>query len=149
MHRKVAAALLAALALGVASCGGSEAQLTRAQLLRRIDVACRHGQATSQKEMRGGRGAKDFVSAIVAGQHTVMDELGDLNPPDAAKGTFDAFKQSLQDRLDLFERFDSMSEAALERLQREGNRSKLAAPVEAVTRRMSAASAKLGVRGCI
>lgn len=149
MNRNVAAALAVALTLGVASCGGSEETLTRAELVRQVNVACRDGQELSQRQMRATRGAAardgtGFLTAILDGQRTVVDRLDDLNPPDAAKDDFDAFKQGVQDRLDLFARVESVGSRGLQRAmaaaQRDG---------EVLTRSVQDAATRLGVRGCI
>jgi len=147
MHRKVAAALVAALALGLASCGGSEPVLTRAQLTSKMSVACRHALAQAQREMRANardRSQMVFVEAILLDQHAVMDRIKNLNPPAAAKADFEAYKQAVQQRIDLVERIKGTGRAGVQRaissIQRQG---------EAITRRAQAAARRLGVEGCI
>ena len=149
MHRKVAAAFVAALALGVASCGSSEPPLTRAQLVRRVEAACREAQQASQRQTRSSSGssrsanALAFVEAVVAGQKVAIDRIEELDAPDEAKDAFDTFKQSMQQRADLFDRVKSAGATNLQRAmataQREG---------EAVTRRLQQAVRDLGVEGC-
>jgi hypothetical protein len=149
MHRKVAAAFVAALALGVASCGSSEPPLTRAQLVSRVEAACRAGQQASQRQARTSSGssrsanALAFVEAVVAGQKVAIDRIEDLNAPDEVKDTFDSFKQSMQQRADLFDRVKSAGAANLQRAmttaQRDG---------EALSKRLQQAVRDLGVEGC-
>jgi hypothetical protein len=147
MHRKVAAAFAAALALGVGGCGGSEAQLTRAQLVRRIEVACRQGQRETQTQMRSSRGSNDgtaFLDAILAGQNAVMDKIGDLNAPAAAQADYDAVKKGMEQRIELVKRVQSAGRAGLQRAM-----AAVQPQADAATRRVQAATRRLGVEGCI
>jgi hypothetical protein len=150
MHRKVAAALVAALALAVASCGGSEKKtLARAQLVRQIELACRQGSQASQKQARANERSSDrsntgFVIALATGQQVVMDKIDDFEASGAAKADFDAFKDGMQQRLDLIKRLQSASRADYQRTMRAVQR-----PAEATSRRIQAAERRLGVSGCI
>jgi hypothetical protein len=147
MHRKVAAALVAALALGIASCGGSESELTRAQLVNQIEKACREGQRVSAEKQRAiGRsgGMTAFVNSIVAGQEALIDRTEDLKAPDAAQANFDAFKDGLRERLDQMQRVASADRADLQRAIRE-----VQPRIEAISRRLTAAVRRLGVEGCV
>jgi|SRR5215212_930202 len=147
MHRKVAAALVAVLALGIASCGGSESELTRSQLANRIEKACREGQQVSAEQQRAnGRsgGMTAFVDSIVAGQQALVDKTKDLNAPEAAQANFDTFKDGLQDRLDQMQRVASSGRADLQRAIRE-----IQPKVEAISRRLMVAARRLGVEGCV
>jgi len=146
MHRKVAAALVAALALGVASCGGSEETVTRAQLVRRIEQACRDGQLESEKQMRAaGRsaGTSGFIKAALAGQKTELDAIDDFKVPDAAKADFEDFKAGVQGRIDAIERAASADRADIQRAMRS-----VQAEAEAAGRKIEAAVRNLGVEGC-
>jgi hypothetical protein len=151
MHRKVAAALLAALALGVVGCGGSEETLTRAQLSKRIEVACKHGKRVQEDQMRASRrsssanGAAQFLAAAVASQEAVMERIDDLHATDAVQDELDAFKEGIQGRIDLFERIKSAGDAAA--IQRAIGAA--AAEGERVTERLKAAATKLGVEECV
>lgn len=147
MHRKVAAVLVAALALALASCGGSEPVLTRAQLTSKISVACRQALRQAQQQMRANardRSGTTFLDAILTDQHAVMDRIKHLNPPAAAKADFEALKQGVQQRIDLIERAKGAGRADLQRaiasMQRQA---------EVVTRSVQAATRRLGVEGCI
>jgi hypothetical protein len=148
MHRTVAAALVAALALGVASCGGSEETLTRAELTSRIETACREAQKIAQKKMRASarssEGNSSFLVGILTAQRTLMQRIEDLNPSDAQKANFAAYKRAIQQRTAMFARLDGLSDDALARAT-----SSMQAEAEAVTRRVTAASQRLGVRNCI
>jgi hypothetical protein len=146
MHRTVAAALVAALALGVASCGGSEETLSRAQLARRIEQACRQGQnvAAARSEARrrsGGSGQSQFIATILAGQRVAVERIEDLNPASDVKDDYEAFKQAMRDRIALFVRVQGSGETGTTRaVQAQG---------EAVTRRLHDAAGRLGVEGCV
>jgi hypothetical protein len=148
MHRKVAAALIAAFALGIAGCGGDE-PLTRAQLVRSIETACKQGLRTTQARTRESRGPanesqKRFVAAVVAGQRVVVSRIEDLNAPDATKDDFDAFKSALQERTDAYGRIGSGTGAAVQRAIAASQ-----TQTEALTIRMAEAARRLGVEGCI
>ena len=139
MYRKVAAAFVAALALALASCGGSEPQLTRAQLVRKIEVACRQGERVATRETRAG-----FAVAISASQHVVMERIDDLNPTAAAKADFEALKAAMQQRLRLIDRLKAAGRAEAQRVMRE-----VQAAGEAATRRAQAAERALNLTGCL
>ena len=148
MHRTVAAALVAALlALGVASCGGSEpTTLNGAALVRRIELACREGQRAAQQESRSqGRssGNTGFVEAVLAGQKVVNDKLGEIATSGAAKADFEAFKEASARRAELIERIASADRSDVERMIRSLQR-----PIEATTRTLEETSRALRVEGC-
>jgi hypothetical protein len=147
MHRKVAAALVAVLALGIASCGGSEqTTLTRAELVRRVELACREGQLEGQRQTRASRGANDrstFIEAVLASQRTIMDKVDDFTASGAAKTDFDTFKAGLQTRLDGIERIASADRADQQRMIRAEQ-----ARLEAAGRRIQEAARDLGIEGC-
>lgn len=146
MFRKVAAALVAALALGVASCGGGEETLTRAELVRKIEVACREGQKQAEATARARRGAREaasgLIAAVLANQQSVEKSIEDLDPPDAAKDDFDAFKQGVQERVDTL-RSISTSDNARDAIQR------VQSTFEAITRRVQQAARSLQIDGCV
>lgn len=145
MHRTVAAALVAALALGVASCGGTEkTTLTRAELVRQIEIACRDGERESQKQMRARRGTNErtaFANAILINQRTVLDRLDGFEASGAAKADFESYKAAVQTRLDAIEKIASSSGADQQRAIAE-----VQPRVEAASRRAQTALARLGVR---
>ena len=146
MHRKVAAALVAALALGIASCGESGKTLTRADLVRQVEAACRQGQQVAQQQGRAsGRsgGPTTFVTAIIAGQRVIVARIKNLNGAGDAKSDFATFKQSMQQRLALFQRVQSAGSAGLQRAIRA-----VQPEAEAVTRRLQDAAGRLGLEGC-
>ncbi len=146
MYRKVAAALVAVLALGVASCGESGKTLTRADLVRQVEAACRQGQQVTQQRGRAsGRSGESvaFLTALVVGQRVVVARIKDFNGSGEAKSDFAAFKQSMQQRLALFERVQSAGSAGIQRAIRA-----VQAEAEAVTRRLQAAATRLGLEGC-
>ena len=147
MHRKVAAVVVAALALGLASCGGSEPVLTRAQLTSKLTVACRQALRQAQQEIRANsndRSGMAFVNAILSDQHAVMDRIKHFNPPAAAKADFEAFKQGVQQRIDLVERVKGAGRAGVQRAM-----ASIQAQGEAISRKVQTATKHLGVEGCI
>jgi hypothetical protein len=148
MHRKVAAALVAALALAVASCGGSETTtLSRAELVRQVEVACREGQREGQKQARASRGSAGsgaFIDAVLANQKLVMERIDDLETSGAAKADWETFRSGMQTRLDAIERVAAADRADQQRVIRS-----VQSELEAVGRRMDAAARSLGITGCI
>jgi hypothetical protein len=148
MHRKVAAAIVAALALGIASCGGSETTtLSRAELVRRVELACREGQRESQKLARAARdsdGQSGFIDAVLTGQKMVRDRIDGYETSGAAKADFAAFKQSIQARIDAIQRIADADRADQPRAIRA-----LQPQMEAAARRGQDAARSLGLEGCI
>lgn len=146
MHRKVAAALIAALALAVAGCGGSEETLTRAQLVRRIETACKEGQRAGSKQVRATRGSEtqaSYVAALLTSQKTELDALDNVKATGAAKADFEAFKQGVKARMDAMERVTSADRANLQ------SALTAATPAaEAAARKVEIAARRLGVEGC-
>jgi hypothetical protein len=148
MHRKVAAALVAALALTLtlASCGGSEETLTRAQLVRRVELACRDGQAESQRQMRASRGSSGsstFINAVLAGQKSELDAIDNFDVPDAAKSDYESFKDGVKARIDAIERVAAAGRANFQRAMAAAR-----PQAEAAARRVEAAARGLGIQGC-
>jgi hypothetical protein len=147
MHRKVAVALVAALALAVASCGGSESEtLTGAELVTRIETACREGQREAAKATRDGRAPADqatFLAALLAGQKATLDELDNVDTTGADKADFEAFKAGMQARVDAVERVASADRADIQRMVRA-----VQPAAEAAARRIEAAARSLRVEGC-
>ena len=146
MHRKVAAALVAALALTLASCGGSETTVTRAQLVRRIEVACRDGQLETQKQMRASRrsgGTSTFISAVLSGQKKELEAIDDFKVPDAVKADYESFKEGVRARVDAIERVASAGRANFQSALRAAQ-----PQAEAAARRVEAAARSLGIQGC-
>lgn len=149
MHRTVAAALVAVLALGIASCGGGEAALTRAQLVRKIELACREAQRQSQRRINAITGSSNrsreaFITAIVDGQRAQLERVEDLHPSDAVRAQFETFKTGLKQRLDAFAQLESVNGANLQRAIEAASRA-----TEAITSRVQEAAARLGVKTCV
>lgn len=126
MHRKVAAALVAALALALASCGGSQSQRTetvvraatvsRAQVISRLEAACLAGQDAAQREAHAATRKAAFLKAIIANLRTIRDMVEPLETTGSAKAAFDAYKETVRTRLDTFERIASAHGAEQQRL---------------------------------
>jgi hypothetical protein len=120
MHRKVAAALVAALALALASCGGSEKTETvsRAQLISRLEATCLAGQREGKKQAQGSSGQEAFLKAVLADQKYVLDRVGNVEATGSAKADFDTYKDAVQRQVDLLERLASADRADLPRAVR-------------------------------
>jgi hypothetical protein len=147
MHRKVAAAVAAALALGIVGCGGSEETLSRAELVKRVELACREGQRAGQRQTRAAGNAGDraaFVNAIVASQKVVVERIDDLSGSGAAKADFDSFKEAVRARLEGIEQIAAADPADQQRVVREHQ-----TEIEGATRRAVEAARRLGIVGCI
>ena len=143
MHRKVAAALVAALALGVASCGGSDEQLTRAQVVRRIETACRQAQARTQEASRSARGQESFFTAVLAGQRHLTSEVEGIEAPDEMADEIDTLKSSLAERTDVVAEVAEKSRAEQQRAL-----SAASDKIGTATRNAEAVFRRLGIRGC-
>jgi hypothetical protein len=106
MHRKVAAALVAALALGVASCGGGQKTETvsRAQLIGRLEAACLAGQREARRQFKAGRGQVVFVQGILANLKAINDKVRNLETTGPEKRLLDTYKATLQPRIDALEK---------------------------------------------
>jgi uncharacterized protein (DUF885 family) len=144
MHRKVAAAIVAALALAVASCGGSETTtLDRAELLRRAELACRSaGQVTEQQTRAEGRSPNAY-KALLAGQKALVERLEKLEGSGDLRDDFNSYKDGVRTRLDALEKVTSAPRAEQPRVLRSVQREAVAAG-----RQIGAAVDKLGLRGC-
>lgn len=144
MHRKVAAAIVAALALALAGCGGSEkTTLDRAALVKRVEVACRDAQRAAEKAARAaGRSGNPF-DGIRAGQKLLVERAEDLEASGSAKADYAAYKEGLKARLDAIEKVASADRADRQRVMRSVQREALAAG-----RRIELAARRLGIRNC-
>lgn len=109
MHRKVAVALVAALALVAAGgCGGGSDSLSRAELAQRADAICRRAQSRAQTLMRqlatSARGRRvdfnDLRPQIATLLQDLADDLDGLSPPDELKDEMDEFVSIMSDRAD-------------------------------------------------
>jgi len=105
MHRKALPALVAALTLALVGCGGAgTTTLDRAQAVRRLEAACVAGTSAGAKIAHTGRGKATVARAYQADLRTVRDKLDHVEAAGAARGPFDAYKQTVRTRLDAFER---------------------------------------------
>ncbi|HZV72295.1 MAG TPA: hypothetical protein VFF79_01130 [Conexibacter sp.] len=153
MHRNVAAAFVAALALGIASCGGA-APLTRAELSSKIETVCRQAtQQAQQQEARATRSARKqssgeaavhFLTSALVGQRTIVARIEGFDASSEAKADFDAFKAGMKQRAAVFTRIKDAGAG--------GFQSALAASqveVRAISERLQQAANHLGLRGCV
>src|SRR5215207_2754564 len=109
MHRKVAAALVVALALGIASCGGGQKTETvsRAQLINRLETACLAGAREARKQAQEGGGVTAGAEMYLVNLKKIDDEVGNLETTGRAGRDFDVYKDAVRRRLDAFERIVS------------------------------------------
>jgi hypothetical protein len=143
MHRTVAAAIVAALALAVASCGGSEkTTLSGAALVRRVELACRSAQRESERAAREAARSDPFAG-IRAGQRFLVDELDGLDASGAAKADFNTFKEGVRERFDAIETVASADREDRNRALRSVQRSATAA-----SERIESAARRLRLDGC-
>ena len=140
MHRRVAAAVAAVLALGVASCGESSEPLTRAQLQNRIEAACRQA---AQRAQDGGRTADDFFAMVLTAQRDLVERVEGLDPPDELSDTVERLQEGLTQRADAIA---DVADAPRGEQQRAA--ASINERLEAITRDVEAALSDLGVRGC-
>lgn len=149
MHRKIAAALLAMLALGVASCGSSETTVTRAQLVSRLESACHVAQQTAQQQIARAnastrRSNAALAEALVAYQRYVLRRVEHVKVSDAAaQRDLVAMKQIARERLAMVERARAAGANAQRVIVA------MQAQSEAVTRRLQTVLRSLGVTGCV
>jgi hypothetical protein len=141
MHRKVAAAIIAALALGVASCGGSEkTTLDRGELVRRVELACREARSTMRERFRATR---DSATSFRDGQRQLTDRLEELEASGSAKHDFNTYKDGVRIRLQAIEKV-----ASAPRAKRESVIRSVQGKAEAAMRRGEAAASRIGIDGC-
>jgi len=145
MHRKVAAALLAVLALGVTSCGSSGRTVSQAELVRQVELACKEAQREVQSTARRGSGEATvrFVAAVIAGQRLLIARIKQYDGSGEAKAEFADFKQTMQQRLALLERVRSVRSGQLRNAIRGAQ-----AEAEALSTRARAIAARIGFQGC-
>jgi hypothetical protein len=141
MQRNIAAAILAAVVLAVTSCGGSEkTTLDRAQLVRRVELACREAQDTWRQRFnvtrRSDRSLRDAQRQLVA-------RLEELEASDDAKDDFNAYRDGVKTRLEAIQKVVSAPTASRGRVLRSAQKE-----AEAAMRRGEAAARRLGIDGC-
>ncbi len=148
MHRKVAAALLAVLALGVTSCGSGDKTLSRAELVRQVELACKEAQRSVQRQQStsratGGEATVHFLDAVLAGQRVIVARIKHYDGSGEAKADFATFKQAVQQRLVLFERVRAAGAARIQTAIRSAQRE-----AEALALRIQDSASRLGIQGC-
>lgn len=143
MHRTVAAVLAAVLALGLAGCGDSSEPLTRAEVVRRIEVACRNAQTASQKASRTARGQEAFFGAVLVGQRQLARDVEGIEASDELADEVDAFQSAVSERADEVAKVVDAARAEQQRVAEAAT-----ARVTAATRQIQTALRRLGVRGC-
>jgi len=143
MHRKVAAAIIAALALAVASCGGSETTtLDRAELIRKVELACKAAGQTTERQTRA-EGSANPYKALGSGQRLLAARLEKLDGSGDLKDAFNRYKEGVRTRLDALEKVASAPRQDRARVLRTVQKEAVAAG-----RQIGAAVEKLGLEGC-
>jgi hypothetical protein len=144
MHRKVAVAIAAALVLVAAGCGGSETStttLSRAALVRRVELACREAQDASARLSRQTR--PDPIKVLGAGQKLLVARLEGLSASGSAGEAFDTYKEGVRARYELIEKVLAAPRADRARTLRSVERDATEAGG-----RIQAGATKLGFEGC-
>jgi GTP1/Obg family GTP-binding protein len=108
MHRKVAGALVVALALALAGCGGSST-LSKADFAKQASAACTTARKDSEKTKAKGIAA--FVDKIEAYQRNKLKGIEALKPPDELKTAYAEYKDALTQRADLINRLGTIVKA--------------------------------------
>ena len=143
MHRKLAAALVAVLALGLASCGGTRRTETvsRAEAVSRLEAACIAGAREGRRHWHPGESHVTYVKAIIAEMKTISDQVGNIEASGPARAAFEAYKATLRARIDAAERIASADQADVRQAM------KAAEPaISAGSIRAHAAIVRLGAR---
>ncbi|HEX4804387.1 MAG TPA: hypothetical protein VFU94_00680 [Conexibacter sp.] len=110
MYRTVAAALVMALALALAGCGGSEiTTVSRAELVHRLETACLTAQRLTLTAPP--RDPRRYLEVIITNQKYVLGRIGNLETTGPAKAVFDGFKTTIRQRLVAYERIVAASRA--------------------------------------
>lgn len=115
MRRKVAAALVVALAL--AGCGGGERTeiVSRAMAVKRLEAACLAGQRAANARMRHARDRTELVLAVRANMETILDRVGNVEPTGSARRAFDAYKATLTARVEAADRIAAADSSDFQR----------------------------------
>jgi hypothetical protein len=144
MHRKVAAALVAALALGLAGCGGTETRtLERAALVRQAELACRAAQRAGQRYQEEARRSANPIEGVRISQELLVEKLEELEGTGAARADFATFKEGIKAR---FELIKDVAEAP--RAERDRALRSVQPEAERLATRIEAATRDLGIESC-
>lgn len=101
MHGKVAGALVVALALALASCGGSDT-LSKGDFVKQANAACATARKDAEKVR--GKGIAAFADRVEEYQRNKLKGIEALKPPDEMKTSYAAYKGALSQRTDLIVR---------------------------------------------
>jgi len=113
MHRTFAVALVAAIALALAGCGSGERTETvgSTQLVHRLVSACRAGERAGRAALGRRFERVSFVLAQRESLRTTMDEIDHLEATGPARANYDAYKRTVQTRLEALDKVASADEA--------------------------------------
>lgn len=101
MHGKVAGALVVALALVLASCGGSST-LSKEDFVKQANAACAKARKDSEKSR--GKGIAAFADRIERYAREKAKGIEALKPPDELKTSYAEYTDALKQRSDLIAR---------------------------------------------
>jgi hypothetical protein len=116
--RRTAAALVAALTLALAGCGGSERAeiVSQAVAVKRLEAACLAGQRAARAELGGSTSRAAFFAALRANMETILHRMDRVEPTGRARRNWDAYKDTLTTRLDALARITAADRSDWERL---------------------------------
>jgi hypothetical protein len=102
MQRKVAAAFVAVLTLGLASCGGGKDRLSASQFKQRANAICNEtrGQATQLAGQAQGKIDRSSAKRLLAITDKGIGKLEALKPPKADEAKFAEMRRELQGERD-------------------------------------------------
>jgi hypothetical protein len=103
MQRKVAAALVAVLALGLASCGGTS-RLSAADFRKQANSVCSDTRAMllALEQQASGVPRSRGTPLLVATMNTGLEQLGRLHAPSELDGGFERLRKDLAAQRDFF-----------------------------------------------
>ena len=103
MHRKVAVAMAAVLALGVASCGGSD-PLTKAEFTKQANAVCVKARARIERMKGAGGEIAALMQKGVAYERAKADGIRALDAPDELKAAITEYTHAITARGAYFEK---------------------------------------------
>jgi ElaB/YqjD/DUF883 family membrane-anchored ribosome-binding protein len=91
----VAAAVLAALAVGAAGCGGGKQQVSAAELVQKGDAICKEEQSRFDEVQThppaNASEAADQTKALVSAAEDANGSLDDLEPPESLQASYSTY----------------------------------------------------------
>ena len=140
MHGKVAGALVVALALALASCGGSST-LSKADFVKQANAAC--AKARKDAEKARGKGIAGFADRVEQYANEKTKGIEALKPPDELKASYTEYTGVLKQRSDLISRL-VVSLKARKRISKPDEKA-----VAELQRKEESAARALGLTTCL